>query len=324
MCVYVCSSPQLSKQTTWSRASVACILRQSPLEANACEALMIKRAARIGDPWSGHVSFPGGRMSKSDQSEVDTCIRETHEEVGLDLRDSAVFSYVNTLGDFEVRPYGAQGVVVSVHVFEVKNVGNRSGVPLASVPGSFNFTVQKSEVDTAFWVPLDWLSDESKHGFFEWKSGHSHSVGPLFKGYLRVLGLDCLRIPALKIHFPRSMDRKPQFDCLLWGMSLNVLEKLARVDLTGPSGPRYPNSMVFSYLDRTLETVEKLVNRSLSDLGIGTSCPLHVVHDRTRTTVKIFNRFRWFVMISVALNAIASIAVLSQLKINYWVAKSRM
>ena len=62
------------------RAAVAMILRD---EGGEAQILMIKRAARDGDPWSGHMAFPGGRMEKEDQSLRETAIRETFEEVGL-------------------------------------------------------------------------------------------------------------------------------------------------------------------------------------------------------------------------------------------------
>jgi 8-oxo-dGTP pyrophosphatase MutT (NUDIX family) len=68
------------------RAAVAAILRRGPGDA---ELLFMRRAEREGDPWSGHASFPGGRRSASDASLVDTAVRETLEEVGIDLARDA-------------------------------------------------------------------------------------------------------------------------------------------------------------------------------------------------------------------------------------------
>ena len=39
-----------------------------------------------GDPWSGHMAFPGGRQDPTDLSAAHTAERETFEEVGLDSR----------------------------------------------------------------------------------------------------------------------------------------------------------------------------------------------------------------------------------------------
>lgn len=49
------------------------------------EILFIKRAGRVGDRWSGHVALPGGRRDPPDVDDRAAAIRETKEEVGLDL-----------------------------------------------------------------------------------------------------------------------------------------------------------------------------------------------------------------------------------------------
>ena len=49
------------------------------------EILFIKRAARVGDRWTGHVAFPGGKKEPSDLDDQAAAARETREEVGLDL-----------------------------------------------------------------------------------------------------------------------------------------------------------------------------------------------------------------------------------------------
>ena len=49
------------------------------------EVLFIKRAGRAGDRWSGHIALPGGKRDPEDESDQAAAIRETHEEVGLDL-----------------------------------------------------------------------------------------------------------------------------------------------------------------------------------------------------------------------------------------------
>lgn len=64
------------------QAAVAAILRETP---QGTEVLFIKRAARPGDLWSGHMAFPGGHWESRDADLAATAIRETHEEIGLDL-----------------------------------------------------------------------------------------------------------------------------------------------------------------------------------------------------------------------------------------------
>lgn len=69
-------------------ASVAVIFRD---EGEGEEVLLIRRAEREGDPWSGQVAFPGGMVSAGDKSFEETARREAAEEVGLDLSDGGCF-----------------------------------------------------------------------------------------------------------------------------------------------------------------------------------------------------------------------------------------
>ncbi|HYB76519.1 MAG TPA: CoA pyrophosphatase [Nitrososphaerales archaeon] len=69
------------------RASVAVILK----EPKAPSVLLIKRAERSGDPWSGQIAFPGGKAQAGDVFLRGTAVRETREEVGVDLERDADF-----------------------------------------------------------------------------------------------------------------------------------------------------------------------------------------------------------------------------------------
>ncbi len=48
--------------------------------------LLIRRAERAGDPWSGHLALPGGRYDAADVDLLATAIRETEEETGIRLK----------------------------------------------------------------------------------------------------------------------------------------------------------------------------------------------------------------------------------------------
>jgi 8-oxo-dGTP pyrophosphatase MutT (NUDIX family) len=61
---------------------VAAVFRPGPSET---ELLFIQRASFDGDPWSGQMAFPGGRVEPSDPDTAATAERETNEELGLDL-----------------------------------------------------------------------------------------------------------------------------------------------------------------------------------------------------------------------------------------------
>lgn len=49
------------------------------------EVVFIKRAAREGDRWTSHVALPGGKKDPEDSDDKSVAIRETAEEIGLDL-----------------------------------------------------------------------------------------------------------------------------------------------------------------------------------------------------------------------------------------------
>ena len=68
----------------FKEAAVALVVR--PVADDDAELLFIRRAQRAGDPWSGQIGLPGGRFDRTDDSLETTALRETMEEVGLDLR----------------------------------------------------------------------------------------------------------------------------------------------------------------------------------------------------------------------------------------------
>lgn len=69
------------------RASVAVILKEPRMPS----VLLIKRAERAGDPWSGQIAFPGGKAQEGDGFLRETAARETREEVGVNLERDADF-----------------------------------------------------------------------------------------------------------------------------------------------------------------------------------------------------------------------------------------
>jgi 8-oxo-dGTP pyrophosphatase MutT (NUDIX family) len=79
------------------------------------EVLLIRRAEREGDPWSGQVAFPGGMVSATDKSFEDTAKREAAEEVGLDLSQGAA-EFIGYMRDFKAR---TREVVVVPSVFKL-------------------------------------------------------------------------------------------------------------------------------------------------------------------------------------------------------------
>ena len=82
--------------------------------ARGLEALFIRRAERAGDPWSGHIAFPGGRRETLDVDRLRTAVRETEEEVGVALPPAAL---LGSLDDVHPATPGLPALVISPYVF---------------------------------------------------------------------------------------------------------------------------------------------------------------------------------------------------------------
>lgn len=87
--------PATVEDPSLARAAVALIVAPEP-EA----ILLIRRAEREGDPWSGQMGLPGGRSGPADRDLRETAIRETREEVGIALSPS---QFVGALDDVAPR-----------------------------------------------------------------------------------------------------------------------------------------------------------------------------------------------------------------------------
>ncbi len=100
-----------------NRAAVAAVLRAAP---QGPEVFLIRRAQHPKDPWSGHMAFPGGRHDATDPDLLATSLRETREEVGIDLaRDARL---LGRLDDMPAVARGrATGMVISPFVFAMVN-----------------------------------------------------------------------------------------------------------------------------------------------------------------------------------------------------------
>jgi 8-oxo-dGTP pyrophosphatase MutT (NUDIX family) len=124
-------------------AAVALVLRGSRL-ADA-ELLFIRRAQRAGDPWSGHVAFPGGRRDADDETLEATARRETHEELALDLSVSG--ELIGVLDDLRPRSSALPAIVVRPYVFVL-----REDVLLQP----------NEEVHSTFWIAMSELRDPGR------------------------------------------------------------------------------------------------------------------------------------------------------------------
>ncbi|MCW4017481.1 MAG: CoA pyrophosphatase [Candidatus Bathyarchaeota archaeon] len=90
-----------------TNAAVALILK--PAEGDF-EFLLVKRALRASDVWSGQMAFPGGKREPEDATLKDTVIRETMEETCIDVSGSCFLGVLEAVkpiirNGFRVLPF---------------------------------------------------------------------------------------------------------------------------------------------------------------------------------------------------------------------------
>jgi len=128
------------------QAAVSLILSEA---RGSAQALIIKRAERPGDHWSGHLALPGGRAQDEDADLIATAARETYEEVGIDLLDGGEF-----IGQLEILvPTNWRIPRLEITPF------------VAVAPPRFALNLN-GEVASAFWIPIADLKREGRSSFF--------------------------------------------------------------------------------------------------------------------------------------------------------------
>jgi 8-oxo-dGTP pyrophosphatase MutT (NUDIX family) len=124
------------------RAAVALVLAGSVDEPLSL--LLVRRAEREGDPWSGHMALPGGHAHDGDADLLHTARRETLEEVGIDLTHAELLGRLD-----DVSPVRQSEILVRPFVFWSKV---RPAITLSA------------EVAETLWVPLDSLAGTALRG----------------------------------------------------------------------------------------------------------------------------------------------------------------
>jgi 8-oxo-dGTP pyrophosphatase MutT (NUDIX family) len=151
--------------------------------------LLIQRSIKEGDPWSGHMAFPGGRAEPGDADLQATASRECREEVGLDLSDARLLGRL----DDNISPSRQNlppRLIISAFVF--------------AIPQPRPVLTPNHEVADIRWFALDrFVSEESRGTMpFSWK-GHDVTLPAVWLDGAHIWGLTlriiddlCARIRA--------------------------------------------------------------------------------------------------------------------------------
>ena len=159
---------QPTRLTPGKTASVAVVIRDVGDDE---EVLLIRRADREGDAWSGQVAFPGGMAGPSDGSFQETASREAKEELGADLSGSSAF-----VGYMRERRTHTRAIVVVPSVF------------VAAAPQSLK--PNQKEVASYEWASLGELGREhARSSYLIPRTGGQIPVPCIFYGGLVIWGL---------------------------------------------------------------------------------------------------------------------------------------
>lgn len=118
--------------------------------------LLMRRSSRDSDPWSGHLSFPGGRGEKR-ETVAECALRECQEEIGWAPKKE----HLKII-------FPSQSTYLSeMRVFCLLFV-----VP--ELPSLSDLTLEKAEVSEVYTLSSQLLFDKSAHCFYDYRGTDRH------------------------------------------------------------------------------------------------------------------------------------------------------
>ena len=128
------------------------------------EVLLIRRATDPRDPWSGHMALPGGRRDLNDATLLATAMRETREEVGLNLEGAL---HLGRIDDVRAVARGRRlDLIIRPHVFRWT---------AGPYPLRLNY-----EVAEAIWCPLGPMRRGEVDTIHPWQEGGASYAMPAY------------------------------------------------------------------------------------------------------------------------------------------------
>jgi 8-oxo-dGTP pyrophosphatase MutT (NUDIX family) len=180
-------------------AAVAAIVRASSV-TDALELLLIRRPEKSSDPWSGHIALPGGRQDARDVDLTATAVRETFEEVGIDLARHG--TVLGALDDLAPRNPALPPIIVRPFVAVL-----RDNVPVTP----------NHEVAAHYWVSLAQLAapESVAEHVVQVRAGPGGNVPTAFATDATDTGGVRARFPAYRVG-----------DAVIWGLTERVVRQL--------------------------------------------------------------------------------------------------
>lgn len=117
----------------------AVLLLLYPKDGDYC--VLLNKRSELVEYHKGEISFPGGAQDPQDNDLLDTALRETEEEMGINRADVTILGELDeiaTRSRFRVRVF------------------------IGTIPYPYSFQPSACEIDEVLEVPLSSLRDESK------------------------------------------------------------------------------------------------------------------------------------------------------------------
>ena len=133
-------SSRQKKKLTDKKLNAAAVLVPLSYDGNEYHLLLTQRSNTM-HYHRGQIAFPGGKPHKTDASLLDTALRESWEEIGLNPGD------VEIIGELDDTPTRTSGFSISPFI--------------ALIPYPYTFTRNPCEIDDIIDVPLSALMDPS-------------------------------------------------------------------------------------------------------------------------------------------------------------------
>ncbi len=121
-------------------AGVLCILTPSN-NYDSMEIILTVRSKKLKNH-SGQISFPGGKLDKTDNNLIECALRETYEEIGIEKKK------IQTIGMMNKYITGTGFLVTPV---------------IATLKEKIKYNINKNEVDEIISFPLSYFSKEKKN-----------------------------------------------------------------------------------------------------------------------------------------------------------------
>ncbi|KAF5345870.1 hypothetical protein D9757_006281 [Collybiopsis confluens] len=214
-----------------ARAEILFLRRETPLPEETAHS-----QARIKSRNEVHVAFPGGRTEPDDEGGMYTALRQTWEEIGIDLAEKD-YLCIGQLDDREITTSLGKRLLMILSPFVFLQV-----TPSAPAADPIPST-------TLYWVPLESLVSpvmppQWSHVIVDAASrlAPKHSVA--LKLLVRAL-VGSMQFPAIILHpcssLPQASNASPPQILKLWGLSLGMtLDLMSYMIMPVPSSSNKP------------------------------------------------------------------------------------